>query len=140
MDQEGIRGLKSSDIPIFGSPLGVCFNGPNGLQSSDNIKIAADGGAFTKDTVFNAGVFVGTSVVTSNINGYIGWASSTKLYYQYLKLQPLTVAGLPSAATAGVGARAFVTDASGPAFGVAVVGGGAVKAPVYSDGTTWLVG
>ncbi len=51
-----------------------------------------------------------------------------------------TVALLAAAATAGRGARAFVTDALAPSFGVAVTGGGAVSIPVYSDGTTWLVG
>lgn len=51
-----------------------------------------------------------------------------------------TVALLPSAADLGVGARSFVTDASGPTFGSTVVGGGATKVPVYSDGTNWKVG
>ena len=49
-------------------------------------------------------------------------------------------ADLPSAADAGVGARSFVTNATGPTFGATVVGGGAVKVPVYSDGTNWKVG
>ena len=51
-----------------------------------------------------------------------------------------TVATLPSAVTSGIGARSFVTDASGPTFGATVAGGGAVKVPVYSDGTNWKVG
>ena len=51
-----------------------------------------------------------------------------------------TVATLPSAATSGVGARAFVSDALTPTFGSTVVTGGAVKTPVYSDGTNWKVG
>lgn len=51
-----------------------------------------------------------------------------------------TVATLVAAATAGAGTRSFVSDALGPLFGAAVVGGGAVKIPVYSDGVTWLVG
>jgi hypothetical protein len=50
------------------------------------------------------------------------------------------VANLPSAAESGSGARAFVSDATAPTFGSAVVGGGAVKTPVYSDGTNWIVG
>jgi len=58
-------------------------------------------------------------------------------------LPPLTnytVATLPSAATSGVGARSFVTDALTPTFGSAVVGGGAVATPIYSNGTNWIVG
>jgi hypothetical protein len=50
------------------------------------------------------------------------------------------VAALPSASVSGSGARAFVSDALTPTFGTTVVGGGAVKVPVYSDGTNWKVG
>jgi hypothetical protein len=50
-----------------------------------------------------------------------------------------TVATLPSA-VARTGQRRFVSDASGPVFGSAVTGGGAVNVPVYSDGTVWRVG
>ena len=51
-----------------------------------------------------------------------------------------TVATLPSAVTSGKGARSFVTDALGPAFGATVAAGGAIAVPVYSDGTNWKVG
>jgi hypothetical protein len=52
----------------------------------------------------------------------------------------VTVSALPAAATAGVGARAFVNDALNPVFGNAVVGSGLSTVPVYSDGTNWNVG
>jgi len=51
-----------------------------------------------------------------------------------------TVATLPSAATSGTGARAFVSDATATTFASTVAGGGANKVPVYSDGTNWKVG
>ena len=51
-----------------------------------------------------------------------------------------TVATLPSAATSGVGARAFVSDATATTFASTVAGGGANKVPVYSDGTNWKIG
>jgi len=51
-----------------------------------------------------------------------------------------TVATLPSAATSGVGARSFVSDATATTFAANVAGGGANKVPVYSDGTNWKVG
>ena len=57
-----------------------------------------------------------------------------------VNLKVLTVATLPSAATSGVGATAFVTDALTPTPLAAVVGGGAMKVPVYSDGSAWYVG
>jgi len=56
------------------------------------------------------------------------------------KLNVYTVSTLPSAVTSGAGTVAFVSDALLPTFGLTVVGGGAVKVPVYSDGTNWKVG
>jgi hypothetical protein len=47
---------------------------------------------------------------------------------------------LPTAASAGAGARAFITDGSTATFAATVTGGGANKVPVYSDGTNWKVG
>lgn len=51
-----------------------------------------------------------------------------------------TVATLPSASSLGARTCAFVTDAASPVFGSAVVGGGAVVVPVYSNGSAWIVG
>lgn len=51
-----------------------------------------------------------------------------------------TVAGLPSAAAMGVGARAIATDANSTTFAAVVAGGGANVVPVYSDGTDWRIG
>lgn len=53
-----------------------------------------------------------------------------------LNLPSFTVATLPTGANND---RAFVTDALGPVWGSAVVGGGAVRVPVYFDGA-WKVG
>lgn len=36
------------------------------------------------------------------------------------------------------GRIAYVTDALAPAFLVAVVGGGAVKSPVFDNGVNWI--
>lgn len=55
-------------------------------------------------------------------------------------LTAYTVATLPSAVTSGVGARAFVSDATATTFASTVAGGGANKVPVYSDGTNWKIG
>ena len=60
-----------------------------------------------------------------------------------LRTAQTTVAALPAAATAGAGARAFVTDGSTTVIlglGLTVTGGGSNKVPVYSDGTNWIVG
>ena len=51
-----------------------------------------------------------------------------------------TVASLGSASAAGAGARRYVTDATVTTFATSVVGGGSNKVPVYSNGTSWLIG
>jgi hypothetical protein len=58
----------------------------------------------------------------------------------YLRGQAKTVATLPAAATAGAGARSYVTDANATAFNGIVASGGANGVPVYSDGTNWRIG
>jgi hypothetical protein len=58
----------------------------------------------------------------------------------HIKVPAVAVGSLPAAATAGVGARAFVNDALAPVFGSTVATGGAVAVPVYSDGAAWKVG
>lgn len=60
-----------------------------------------------------------------------------------LRTEPSTVATLVAAATAGAGARSFVTDATQTltaGIGTVVVGGGANGVPVHSDGTDWRIG
>lgn len=51
-----------------------------------------------------------------------------------------TVAGLPTAAAAGQGARRMVTDANATTFASVVAGGGTNIVPVYSTGTDWRIG
>lgn len=52
-----------------------------------------------------------------------------------IRLKGYTVATLPAGT---VGMRAYVTDALAPTYGQPVVGGGAVKVPVFFDGTNWI--
>jgi len=71
----------------------------------------------------------------------IGNSSTTQTkVFGAIQSTTYTVATLPSASTVGVGARAFVTDATTPVFGMAVVGSGSVPVPVYSTGSAWNVG
>jgi hypothetical protein len=85
---------------------------------------------------------IGYNSVGLGTNTTVIGNTSTTLTQTYgiTKSTNYTVATLPSASTSGVGARAFVTDALAPAFGVTVVTGGAVPVPVFSDGTNWKVG
>jgi hypothetical protein len=51
-----------------------------------------------------------------------------------------TVAGLASAGAAGLGAQAFVTDATAATFNSIAAGGGTNAVPVFCDGTNWKIG
>ena len=68
------------------------------------------------------------------------------LSFPYVQAQTVySLAGtpLPSAVTAGMGARAFVSDSTSAAVGSFValyLGGGAEHVPVYSDGSIWCLG
>lgn len=66
--------------------------------------------------------------------------ANTSVITPYVRTTATTVAALPAAATAGAGARAFVTDATSAAFAVAAAGGGANAVPVYSTGAGWFIG
>jgi hypothetical protein len=57
-----------------------------------------------------------------------------------LRIIPKTVANLLAAATAGSGAKDFVSDANATTFASVVAGGGANPVPVYSDGVSWRIG
>jgi hypothetical protein len=54
-----------------------------------------------------------------------------------LRLKGFTVATLPACAASGEGAMAYVTDATAPAYNAALTGGGAVRIPVFCNGSAW---
>lgn len=75
-----------------------------------------------------------------HVGGAEALAISTTRHAEFrgtVRLQGYTVATLPAAGT--VGRTAYVTDALAPAFNTAVAGGGAVKVPVFDNGTNWVV-
>jgi hypothetical protein len=60
-----------------------------------------------------------------------------------LAFTPVTLATLGTAASAGAGARAFITNSNAVAsgnFGAVAASGGSNVVPVYSDGTNWRIG
>lgn len=67
-------------------------------------------------------------------------AMSNLTFGGYAKVTPVLTANLPSAVTAGTGARAFVTDATATTYNSALTGGGSNRVPVFSDGTVWRIG
>lgn len=58
----------------------------------------------------------------------------------YLKTGAVVTTGLPTAASAGAGARYFVTDSNSATFNSTFSGSGANAVPVFSDGSNWRVG
>ena len=102
----------------------------------------ADGSAGTPEFSFtsdpNTGMYsVGADQLGFSTGGTLRLTLTTARLDAALpiQLQGYTVATLP----AGVeGDTAYVTDALAPAYGVAVTGGGAVKIPVFYDGTNWI--
>lgn len=76
----------------------------------------------------------------TTIVSFLSTAFTSLTASSYLKITAVTVANLPSAATAGAGARATVSDANATTFASTVAGGGANVVPVYSDGTNWKIG
>ena len=137
--------LTSSALTAIGfNALGACTGANNtgiGYSAGSNITTGSN------NTVL--GYSAAASAVGASNEITLGNASVTAFRIpglsitagvKYINSGTFTVATLPSAATAGVGARSFVTDALAPTFGATVVTGGAVATPVYSDGSAWRVG
>lgn len=85
-----------------------------------------------------------TTVMTAQSDGSVGFGVTAPTCPVHssgaIKTASTTVASLPSASAVGAGGRHFVTDALAPTFLTAVVGGGAIATPVFSDGTSWKAG
>jgi hypothetical protein len=118
----GTQGSRAgTDTNVGGANLTIQAGGGTGTGTPSTLilrsPVAAGSGSGAQTQTTGLTIKVGTAVMTS-----------------------YTVATLPAAATAGAGARAFVTDALAPVFGSAVAGSGAVGVPVYSNGAAWNVG
>ena len=106
------------------------------VSAGFGLRFAASGatqGAWTP-----TGLGIGTTAPATSLD-VVGSIAATGT----IKATPTTVGALPAAATAGAGARTFVTDSANSLsshHGQTVTGGGTDFSPVYSDGTTWRVG
>lgn len=106
----------------------------NQLTSADTL-VSADNVPFYSNTNGDTRRFSLTTLVS-----FLSTAFTSLTASSFVKVSAVTVANLPSAATAGAGARATVTDATATTFASTVAGGGANIVPVYSDGTNWKIG
>lgn len=101
----------------------------NAFSPSGGFGIADESGAavrFTIDTSGNVDINSGEFRL-----GGVAVIDTNRLF----RLRQYTVATLPTVGTAG--RLAAVTDANAPTYNATVAGGGAVKIPVYDDGTNW---
>ena len=110
--------------------------------------ITGDGGGISNIVAANISGTVNTAVLAQEVInsaqpniGSVG-TLSTLLVSGNITGQSYISAttSLPAAATAGSGARAFVSDANDTAFNAIVAGSGANNLPVFSDGTDWRIG
>jgi hypothetical protein len=133
--------------------------GANISNGNSNVRIATSNGNVTIAVVGNTTMTItgtganitGTANISSNANvGNLGTGGlivatgnvtgGNVLTAGIVKTGTFVTGNIPAAATVGVGARAFVTDATLATFGSAYVGGAANSVPVWSNGTAWYIG
>jgi hypothetical protein len=94
--------------------------------------ISGQPGAFS--TLSASGTVSGTGMASYMTAGL---ASGQPGIFSTVKTSGYTVATLPAGA---IGMRAYVTDATAPTWLGSLTGGGAVKCPVFYNGTAWVAG
>ena len=113
----------------------VGYQAGSTLTTGTNNILIGNGAAPASVTTSNSITLGNSSITTLRVPG-LNFTAGVK----YMNFGVLTVTTLPAAATAGAGARAFVSDANATTFASVVAGGGANGVPVYSDGTNWRIG
>lgn len=139
------NGAASSPPGVFS---GTWFSGGTSTTTKPQILIEPSGATSTNWSTSGTGLGVNAAtgftgnLVDVQLNGAARFrvTSAGNAVAVTVTTTSTTVASLPSAATAGAGARGFVTDATATTFLSTVAGGGANKVPVVSDGTNWLIG
>lgn len=120
----GTAGSASTALMTVGTRRWTVSSAGNFTANADNTyDIGASGANRPRDIyVADDGVF-GGDVVTNTVD-----------------TAGFTVATLPTCNAGAAGTRAYVTDATAPTYLGALVGGGAVVAPVFCNGTAWVSG
>ena len=114
-------GLISATGNVFANAFISTGNGAGSISGTGNI---TGGNLFSTGLISTAGNILGGNLI-------LGGISRDRLY---------TVATLPPAATANIGARAFVTDSNTTTFYANIGAGGTNAIPVFSDGVSWRAG
>lgn len=132
----GVLSSNSNVVTTYNTSAFAFTNSGSVNGTIDARILRAGAGSFTLDNASTntATITVGAANLLT-LNGQVTAGGPVRTA-QY------TVGTLPSAAGAGTGALGFVTDATLTAItglGLAPVGGGTNKVPVYSDGSSWIV-
>ena len=137
--ERGAMAWVSNSLVITSENLGASTARSITLRAADTLNLSGSAGSNGQWQILNSGVFRPGADNTFDI-GQSGVRPRNLYMASWIRMATTVVASLPAAATAGAGARMFVTDALTPTFGSAVTGGGAVTVPVYSTGSAWNVG
>ena len=144
--------LADGTLPAVGQIVAnqtaeVIYNGTNWELQVTTSSSSSVAGNFTVGgnlAVTGTSAFTGAVTLTGGVTGAMaatGAVSGTTVTASsYIASGSVAVGSLPSAATAGAGARMFVTDANATTFLSIVAAGGSNKVPVVSNGTNWLIG
>jgi hypothetical protein len=136
---------SSNNTAVGEDALGALTTGANntavGMQAGDSLTTGSNNTVIGYDADVSAvGVSNEVTLGNSSVTSFRIPGLTLTFSVKYFNHGTLTVATLPAAATAGAGARAFVTDANATTFASIVAAGGANGVPVYSDGTNWRIG
>ena len=140
--------FNSTEVARFstGGNLGIANTAPvdrlavNGnVYFGNNLYVSQSVSAVGNATAGNF-LTLGLISATGNVNTGSTVIGNVLVSSNYIKTQAVAFASLPSAATAGAGARSFITDSNDITFAANAAGGGANSVPVFSDGTVWKIG
>lgn len=151
-EQEDLQDELDMRASLSGNNL---FSGENifALEENNNFRVQTTGtGNVTIASVDNGDVLISASggglvrIISASLgamnNITIGSNVPADGSFNKLRTIPGTLASIGSAATAGAGTIRFITDSQDMHLGnsgVLAVGGGSEFAPVYSNGSNWVI-
>ena len=135
--------FADANYSLTGAGDGYFFVETYASGTGGNLIIATGTNGSTRDIIFGTGGFTANAEFArmSDANNAFELArANAAIVATVVKTTAVTVSALPSAATVGAGARAFVTDADSTTFNAPAVGGAGNSMPVFSNGTGWFIG
>jgi hypothetical protein len=135
--------FADANYSLTGAGDGYFFVETYSSGTGGNLVIATGTNGSNRDIVFGTGGFTANAEfarMSDANNAFELYRANAAVVATIVKTTPVTVSALPAAATAGAGARAFVTDADSTTFNAPAVGGAGNAMPVFSNGTGWFIG